>query len=187
MQFTTFIAAASAFLLLPTIIASPITSPLAPAGFARRDRLLNRNAADMYFKDDDDNIISGTLEMVFNAIEQIPDEVLEKGDDETDKWMVEHGYRAQADKREVLDIDLESRDALSCACAITKFVATNIFAAAKILRVKKYIDALGGVRRAAELLLRASTRAEKLRIGGEALVQLAKEIFGTQDVADKCS
>ena len=166
MHFTTLFAAASASLLLPSIIASPASFPVTPT---RRNQLLPRDEGvhDLYLKDDADHTILGELEKVFATLEEIPDEVLEEGDDETDKWMVEHGYRPAHDKREVLNRDLEDRqfwDVAKCAGAIAAFIASNALAAAKLLRIKQYIAALGGVRKSAELLLKASTNAESKRV-----------------------
>jgi hypothetical protein len=190
MHFTSLIAAASASLLLPTIIASPVTSPQAPADLARRSQLIDREAAqDLYLKDDDDHKVWGEIEKVFGAIAEVPYEVLEKGDEETDKWMKEHGYRPTKDKREILDRDLEDRgfwDVAKCVGAISAFIASNAIGAAKLLRIKKYIEALGGIKKSAELLLKASTTAERLKEGGEALALLAGEILGTSLIANNC-
>lgn len=67
------------------------------------------------------------------------------------------------------------------------FIGTNIVSAAKLLRIKKYIQALGGVRKAAELLLKASNWEERLRIGGGALVGLAAEFFGFYLITNNCT
>jgi hypothetical protein len=191
MHFATLVAAASASFLLPTIVASPATYPPSPNDVARRGYVLERDNTphDVYLEDDENHRVSSELERVFGVVKSIPDEVLEKGDDETDKWMVEHGHRPQHDKREVLDRDLEDRgfwDVAKCVGAITAFIASNAIGAAKLLRIKKYIEALGGVREAAELLLKASTTAERLKEGGEALALLAGEILGTSMVSNNC-
>lgn len=196
MHFTTFLAAACASLFIPSIIASPITSPFTPADLARRGHLLARDQSkpDLYLKDDDDHMVEAELERVFGVIEEIPDEVLEQGDEATDKWLVEHGYRATPDKRDLSGQDLEDRDladrgfwdVTKCVGAIAAFIASNLIGAAKILRIKKYIEALGGLRRSAELLLKASTPAERLREGGEILALLAGEILGTSMVSNNC-
>ena len=188
MHFSTLLAAASATLLLPTIIASPFHSP---SDLVRRDEVVPRDDGlhDLYLKDDDDHKVLGELEAIFEAIEEIPDEVLEKGDDEADNWLVEHGYRPKHDKREVLDRDLEDRqlwDVAKCVGAIAAFIASNAIGAAKLLRIKKYIAALGGIRKSAELLLKASTNAERLKEGGEILALLAGEILGTAAIANNC-
>lgn len=75
---------------------------------------------------------------------------------------------------------------LRCAAAITAFIASNAIGAAKILRIRKYIEALGGVRASAKLLLEASNTAERLKEGGEALALLAGEILGFPLVRKNC-
>lgn len=192
MHFINLIAMASASLLfLPATIASLITSPLGPAELARRGQMLARNdpGHDLTFKDDDDHQVHAELEKVFGVLEDIPDEVLEEGDDATDKWMVEHGYRPEHAKRDLSGRDLVDRGAYEiarCAAAIAAFIASNSIAAAKLLRIKKYVRALGGVRTAAELLLKATTVAERLQYGGEALALLAGEFFGTSLITNNC-
>ena len=66
-----------------------------------------------------------------------------------------------------------------CAGAIAAFVGTNMISVSKLLKVKKLIADLGGIRRSAELILRASNWEERMRVGGTALVALAGEILGT--------
>ncbi|WP_255294889.1 hypothetical protein [Bacillus sp. AFS041924] len=73
-----------------------------------------------------------------------------------------------------------------CSGALALFVGSNLIAASKLLKIKKYISALGGFTEAASLLLRASTWEERLRIGGTALVGLAGEITGATGVWAAC-
>lgn len=73
-----------------------------------------------------------------------------------------------------------------CVAAITWVIGSTVFAAAKILRIKKYIAALGGIKSAATLLMGATTAAERLEIGGSALMNLASEILGIAAVQDNC-
>jgi hypothetical protein len=192
MHLTNFIGMASASLLfLPAIIASPITSPLGPAELARRGQMLARNnpGHELTFEDDDDHQVLTELEKTFSVLEEIPDEILEAGDEATDKWMIEHNHRQAHDKSDLSGRDLVDRGAYEiarCAAAIAAFIASNSIAAAKLLRIKKYIRALGGVRTAAELLLKATTAAERLQYGGEALALLAGEFFGTSLITNNC-
>ncbi len=73
-----------------------------------------------------------------------------------------------------------------CAGAIATFVGTNMISVSKLLKVKKLIADLGGIRRSAELILRASTWEERMRIGGTALVALAGEILGYSLIRNNC-
>lgn len=196
--------------LVPAVIAIPWTSPdPAPApnvaAAPRGLQLLGRghdddDAHDFYLKDDDDHQVWASLERTFGIINEIPDEVLQKGDDETHKWLVKHGYRG-GPKPPLPRRDLVSKsrldgaqelatrgffDVIRCVGAITAFIASNAIGAAKIIRIKKYIEALGGVRESAKLLLKASNNAERLKEGGEALALLAGELLGVPLISNNC-
>ncbi|MEC1260300.1 hypothetical protein P9D34_07535 [Bacillus swezeyi] len=71
----------------------------------------------------------------------------------------------------------------ACSAAIAWFIGSNLFAAAKIIRVKKYIKELGGLKETAKLLAGATTWEEKLRVGGSAFKSLAAEITGVGGLA----
>lgn len=73
-----------------------------------------------------------------------------------------------------------------CVAAIAWLIGSNIVIVAKLIKIKQYIAALGGIRRAAELMVRASTWEERLRIGGGALVGLASEVLGISAVRNNC-
>lgn len=66
----------------------------------------------------------------------------------------------------------------ACSAALTWFVGSNLFVAAKIIKVRKYIKALGGFKETAKLIAGATSWEEKLRVGGSALRSLAAEITG---------
>ncbi|MFS0654042.1 hypothetical protein [Bacillus sp. 179-C3.3 HS] len=71
----------------------------------------------------------------------------------------------------------------ACSAAITWFIGSNLFAAAKIIKVKKYIKELGGLKETAKLLAGATTWEEKLKVGGSAFKGLAAEITGVAGLA----
>lgn len=73
-----------------------------------------------------------------------------------------------------------------CVAAITWVIGSTVFAGAKILRIKKYIAALGGLKSAATLIMGATTAAERFKVGGSALMNLASEILGIAAVQDNC-
>ena len=120
---------------------------------------------------------------------------------------MEHGCRApdSALKRDV-DVPLEEDDDLiiserdvlltrggpsiwdivKCAAAITELLAGTAVPALKLLRIKRCISALGGAGRAVRLLLGATTRAEKLRAGGQVLLDLVDELLGISGVVEAC-
>ncbi len=149
------------------------------------------------------------LEHLFTSITSIPDTVLTQGDEALHSYLVSTGLRAPDDLTANLNNPNSDRPLLSlpppspssaipaasrasiweilkCGAAIIELLATTAVPAAKILRIKKYIEALGGARQAAELLLKATTMEEKLRVGGQALVNLAKELLGISRVKEYC-
>ncbi|KAK4169787.1 hypothetical protein QBC43DRAFT_283346 [Cladorrhinum sp. PSN259] len=142
------------------------------------------------------------LDYLFGEIEAIPDEVLEKGDEALHEWLVANGDRAPDEKlkRDTLDSDeslsifergeLAARASIwkiaKCVAAIVQLLATTAVPAAKLLRIKKYIKALGGTKEAVKLLLGATTKAEKLKAGGEILVNLSAELLGISSVKNNC-
>lgn len=76
-----------------------------------------------------------------------------------------------------------------CTGAILWVVGSTCFAAAKIVKIKRYVKSIGGVKRAATLLMRAGRNASKaklLEIGGSSLMNLASEILGITTVKDNC-
>ncbi|KAK3396679.1 hypothetical protein B0T20DRAFT_276964 [Sordaria brevicollis] len=73
-----------------------------------------------------------------------------------------------------------------CVASIVQLIATTAVPAAKLLKIKKYIKALGGVKESVKLLLGATTKAEKLKAGGQALVYLSAELLGVGSVKAAC-
>ena len=134
--------------ILSLVLSSPVAQPQAAAPAALNPRA-EGDSYDLYLQDDEDHQISGSLEHVFDIISQIPESVLEEGDDAKNAWLAAHGHRES--KRDLVAVDardLETRgvwDVTKCAGAIAAFIASNAIGAAKLLRIKKYIDALGGV------------------------------------------
>lgn len=172
----------------------------------RRAEIMAR-AGEVEFDDE----TQGSLAYIFNAIDSIPDDVLAAGDDATNKWLVDHGYRSNStagvkrdedhasvwerapepQPEEGLDsVELAKRvnwwKVAKCVGAIVQLLATTAVPAAKLLRIKKYINALGGAKQAVQLLLKATSRAEKLKAGGEVLVNLAAELSGISSVQKAC-
>ncbi|KAL2022941.1 hypothetical protein VTK56DRAFT_4156 [Thermocarpiscus australiensis] len=167
---------------------------------ARADPAVETAAADFNFTTD----FSFPLDRLFGQIQQIPDEILAQGDEALHKWLVEHGFRAgdaklKRDTEDDVGVDglsllergeLAARASIwkiaKCVAAIVQLLATTAVPAAKLLRIKKYIEALGGTEQAVKLLLGATTRAEKLKAGGEILVNLSAELLGISSVKNNC-
>ena len=58
--------------------------------------------------------------------------------------------------------------------------------AAKILKIKKLIAQLGGVREAVQIMWGASFSYEKMQAAGGTIAALAGEFFGVTSIREKC-
>ena len=73
-----------------------------------------------------------------------------------------------------------------CAAAITWVVGTTIFVAAKIVKIRGAVRALGGVEETARLLVGATSPAEKLRTLGAAGASAAAYFLGIDAITGNC-
>lgn len=120
---------------------------------------------------------SADLILGLGYIESIPDSVLAGGDESLRSWIAEQETEAGASPR---------ADVFGCAGAIALMIATTAIPAAKILKIKKLIDTLGGVAKAVRLFWGASFKWEKIRALGGAAAALGAELLGISAVQQKC-
>ncbi|MBB1484963.1 hypothetical protein H5392_13965 [Tessaracoccus sp. MC1865] len=113
------------------------------------------------------------LMSALELIDQIPTSVLEAGDVATHDWVANNLVVPRA-------------SILGCTGAIAAFLASNLFAAAKILKIKKLIKSLGGVTEAVKVMWGASFSYEKMKAAGGALAGLAGELFGITAIKTQC-
>ncbi|MGK4007148.1 hypothetical protein WMF31_31285 [Sorangium sp. So ce1036] len=73
-----------------------------------------------------------------------------------------------------------------CAAAITVVIASVAVPAAKVVKLRKFVIAVGGVREAARLLVGATTVAEKVRVIGGAIGAGAAEILSIDAIITNC-
>jgi hypothetical protein len=152
------------------------------------------------------NSVTATeLNKAFTAIMTIPVSVLKAGDNATTTWLDSHSYNNTQDvKPDGVEIPDSWWQAATCTLAIATVMGSDLIAAAKIIKIRKYIEELGGVAEAVELLLKCSTwyvrslrppspcahttdRAERLQVGGAALVNLVAEILGIDIIRYACT
>lgn len=117
-----------------------------------------------------------SLEVLFNYYESIPDGVLEQGDPSLQAWQGMHPYGRSPFRANFW----------GCAAAVAGVIASTAFPAAKILKVKKLIKALGGVKSAIKIMAGASFSYEKMRALGGAAAALAAELTGIGAVRSQC-
>ncbi|NII42553.1 hypothetical protein E9228_003222 [Curtobacterium flaccumfaciens] len=120
---------------------------------------------------------SADLEQGLELISEIPDSVLLAGDAAVQSWMAGNhpdlirGTRA---------------DIVGCAGAIAWLIASTAIPAAKVLKIKRLINGLGGVAKAVQLFWGASFKWEKIQALGGAAAALGAELLGIAAVQQKC-
>jgi hypothetical protein len=117
------------------------------------------------------------LEQGLELISEIPDPVLLAGDAAVQRWVAENHPELLRGTR---------ADIVGCAGAIAWLIASTAIPAAKILKIKKLIDGLGGVAKAVQLFWGASFKWEKIQALGGAAAALGAELLGIAAVKQKC-
>lgn len=74
-----------------------------------------------------------------------------------------------------------------CVAAIAFVLGTTVFGAAKVLKIKKYIKACGGLKLFAQLIMAgAASQQEIFKVGGMAFLEVAKEVSGISSIEAAC-
>lgn len=118
-------------------------------------------------------------EELLRAIDQIPESILLEGDESTQRWVTANlGY----------DLGMATPNGfLECSGAILLAIGTTAIPAAKILQIKRYMNALGGTAEAIKILWGASFSHEKLKALGGAAAALGAELLGIAAVKEACT
>ncbi|KAM0322526.1 hypothetical protein ACHAQA_009372 [Verticillium albo-atrum] len=189
-------------LFAATIFAAlAIATPVAPEA-SEGTELIARAEGDKALAKD----VELALELVLTGVTAIPEDVLLEGDEATNDWLVENGFREEESEEddgaplsardEVNSLALIERGELDargplqvtkCVLTITKVLATTFIPVARLLRIRRYLKLLGGVKKTVKLLVRAKTTAQRKKLGGKVLVALANELFGFQPIKNACS
>lgn len=132
------------------------------------------------------------LEELLGIIDDMPDEVVAAGDRSVQEYLQDNypDLAAQAQAAEVGPGQAKTFGwwhALGCAAAITVALASGAIPYLKIVKLKKFIEKAGGVRKAAYLLIRVATGHEKLEHLGPVLGSLAGEVLGIDSIRHHCS
>jgi len=144
----------------------------------------------------------------FSLIENIPDSVLDQGEDAVHEYIIHGGSLAQGAPVPappaaattvkpsvpattlVTSVKLMARQSwisiTNCALQLGLFLASNLLPGGKILKLRSLIKAAGGAREVAKALLKARSWAD-LAAHGEAIQEIADILFGFSDVAKACS
>lgn len=106
-----------------------------------------------------------------DAIEHIPDELLEKGSpEEIKKYFMETLPR------------IRTQSVWSCSLAISELLVMNAIPIARLTKIKKYVKALEGAWETAKLLVGATTAGEKVATPSA----LIAELSGFINVRNEC-
>lgn len=124
---------------------------------------------------------------VLQAIENIPNELLESGD----STAINQYFRSKnVDINVFNDAKGEKgrvkRGWWGCSLAIGELLVLTAVPIAKISKIKKYIEGLGGTVEAAKLLVGATSIREKAEAIGIAFAGLVTELSGFTEVKEKC-
>jgi hypothetical protein len=117
------------------------------------------------------------LQQGLEFIDEIPSVVLLAGEGALQRWISETHPELLRGSR---------ADIIGCTGAIAWLIASTAIPIAKILKIKKLIDTLGGVAKAVRIFWGASFSWEKIRAIGGAAAALAAELIGITSVKDKC-
>lgn len=109
-------------------------------------------------------------------IESIPEAVLLNGQTAYEEWVAGNPTMQRAARASILE----------CTGAIALLIASTAFPVAKILKIKRLINSLGGVTRAVRIMWGASFSWEKIRALGGAAAALGAELLGVAAVKRGC-
>lgn len=122
-------------------------------------------------------------EQLLRVIDQIPEEVLLAGDQATQRWVSVNLLHNAATPGKATTY----KSFLGCSGAILATIGTTVIPAAKLLKIKRYMKALGGTTQAIKLLWGASFSYEKLQALGGAAAALGAELLGITAIRQACA
>lgn len=122
------------------------------------------------------------LTEALESIVEIPDDVLVQGDAAVQEWRSESNADAGDPNAQLAP----QASILACTGAIATVIASTAFPAAKILKIKKLVKGLGGVKEAVQVMWGASFSYEKMQALGGAAAALAGELIGITAVKKGC-
>ncbi len=117
------------------------------------------------------------LTLFLERIESVPDSVLHQGDSATQDWLRAHYPDAGSQSR---------ASVIGCVGAIGVAVGGVLIPAAKILKIKKLVAQLGGIKEAVQTFWGASFSWEKIQAIGGPVTALGAELLGITAVRTQC-
>lgn len=130
------------------------------------------------------------LTELLHVIDSIPEEVLMQGDEATREWIAQNTTKVSAGEQPrsnvVNDGVSTNANEAKCVASIIWLIGSTIIPAAKILRIKKLIQQLGGVRAAVAQLKKHNFSWPSTQRSGGALRSLGAELLGIAGVHEHC-
>lgn len=120
---------------------------------------------------------------LLKIIDQIPEEVLMRGDAATRSWVELNLEPGVPGPGEIVP----TASFWKCSGAILVTIGTTVFPAAKLLKIKRYMKALGGTTEAIKILWGASFSYEKLQAIGGTAAALGAELLGIAAIREACT
>ncbi|OLM09510.1 hypothetical protein Ae706Ps2_5972c [Pseudonocardia sp. Ae706_Ps2] len=117
------------------------------------------------------------LTLFLERISAVPDSVLRQGDSVAQDWLRSHYSVVGGQSR---------ASVVGCVGAIGVAVGGVLVPAAKILKIKKLVAQLGGVKEAVQTFWGASFRWEKIQAIGGPVAALGAELLGITAVRTQC-
>lgn len=127
------------------------------------------------------------IEPFLEAIESIPDTLLEEGDpNKINQYFRDRGIITRVYNEERGERVRSKRGVFMCTAAIAAVFVTTAIPVAKIGRIKRYIKSLGGLSEAVPLIIFASSSAERFRAAEDSLKALIALIFEIDAIREHC-
>ncbi|QAT50246.1 hypothetical protein EQM14_10990 [Caproiciproducens sp. NJN-50] len=136
------------------------------------------------------------LETAFSILMEAPDEFLKTASDtEIRDYFKLKGLEFKTQKELMVSSNeittQDFWDGAKCAAAITVVIGGTVFAGAKLLKIRKYVKAIGGVKKAAAALIAYAKAGNAIPPNvkadvGKSIQKLAEEVLGIATIQEYC-
>lgn len=125
-----------------------------------------------------------SLVTLLTAVEKLPQDMLDRSDQaEIDRFMLENGVNLK------FTGERTKRGLGWCITSISWAIGTTAVGVLKLAKIKKFVNAAGGVQKAAKALIaiaKGKNSSEGIEQFGKSLRDLASEILGIKEIKDNC-
>ena len=124
------------------------------------------------------------VQETFDIIDQIPDEVVEDGQEEAFKAYID-SIPAVIDTRDVTALERRAVSWPKCALAVGSVIVDTVLPLGKVIRLVKLVKRFGGARKVARALWNAKSKND-IKKAGATLWEIFGILSGVKDVVDNC-